>query len=69
MKSFVSYVPTRLYFGVGEVQRLGAETARIGKRALLITGKGSAKRSGLLDKVVGLLRGENDGRRGVASVA
>jgi len=58
MKSFVSYVPTRLYFGVGETQRIGTETSSIGKKALLVTGKGSAKRSGLVDKVVGLLRGE-----------
>jgi hypothetical protein len=57
MKSFASYVPTRLYFGVGETQRLGTETAGIGKKALLVTGKGSARRSGLLDKAAGLLRG------------
>src|SRR4030042_5461617 len=58
MKAFASYIPTRLYFGAGETQRLGAETARIGKKALLVSGQGSARRSGLLDKAAGLLRGE-----------
>jgi alcohol dehydrogenase YqhD (iron-dependent ADH family) len=58
MKPFASYIPTRLYFGAGETQRLGAETARIGKKALLVSGQGSARRSGLLDKAAGLLRGE-----------
>ncbi len=58
MKPFASYVPTRLYFGVGETRRIGTETARIGRTALLMSGKGSAKRSGLLDRVAGLLRAE-----------
>lgn len=56
MQAFVSYVPTRLYFGVGEVGRLGTETAAIGKRALLVSGKESARQSGLLDMAAGLLR-------------
>ena len=58
MKPFASYVPTRLYFGVGETRRIGTETAGIGKKALLMSGKGSAKRSGLLDRVAGLLHDE-----------
>ena len=57
MDAFASYVPTRLYFGVGETRRLGTETAAIGRKALLMSGKSSARRSGLLDKAAGLLRG------------
>ena len=57
MESFVSFVPTRLYFGVGETRRLGEETARIGRHALLVTGKDSAYRTGLQERTVGLLRG------------
>ena len=56
MKPFASYVPTRLYFGAGETQRIGTEAAALGRTALLMTGKGSAKRCGLLDRVAGLLR-------------
>jgi alcohol dehydrogenase YqhD (iron-dependent ADH family) len=56
LKAFASYVPTRLYFGVGEVERLGAEASAIGRKALLVSGKASARRSGLLDKACGLLR-------------
>jgi alcohol dehydrogenase YqhD (iron-dependent ADH family) len=58
VKPFASFVPTRLYFGVGETRRVGTETARIGRTALLMSGKGSAKRTGLLDRVAGLLRAE-----------
>jgi alcohol dehydrogenase YqhD (iron-dependent ADH family) len=58
VKPFASYVPTRLYFGVGETGRIGAETARLGRTALLMSGKASARRSGLLDRVAGLLAAE-----------
>ncbi len=58
MKPFASYVPTRLYFGVGETARIGAETAKIGRTALLMSGQASAKQSGLLDRVAGLLAAE-----------
>jgi hypothetical protein len=58
MKPFASYIPTRLYFGAGETQRLGVQTARIGKKVLLVSGQESARRSGLLDKAAGLLRAE-----------
>jgi alcohol dehydrogenase YqhD (iron-dependent ADH family) len=58
VNSFASYVPTRLYFGAGETQRIGKQTAALGRTALLMSGKGSARRSGLLDRVAGLLRAE-----------
>ncbi len=55
MESFVFHNPVKLRFGPGEVQRVGEEASLIGHRALLVTGKGHAKKSGLLDRVTGLL--------------
>jgi len=44
--------PTRVVFGTGTLSRLGAITATYGKRALLVTGGGSVKRSGVFDRAV-----------------
>jgi len=44
--------PTRVVFGIGSLARLGAETARIGHRALLVTGGGSVKRSGVFRRAI-----------------
>lgn len=48
--------PTRLVFGPGVFERLGDEAAKIGKNALLVTGRGSVRRMGLLDKALAKLR-------------
>ena len=45
---FAYHIPVRLLFGVGKLSQLGAETARYGRKALVVT-TGSAKRSGALD--------------------
>ncbi|MBU1319643.1 MAG: iron-containing alcohol dehydrogenase [candidate division Zixibacteria bacterium] len=47
---------TKLIFGAGEFAKLGIEAAAIGKHALIVTGKSSTKRSGVLDKAMDLLR-------------
>ncbi|MCR5103908.1 MAG: iron-containing alcohol dehydrogenase [Eubacterium sp.] len=57
-RDFQYYLPVNLIFGVGKVERLGAETVKYGKKALLVTGKGSTKRTGLLDRALGLLAEE-----------
>lgn len=48
--------PTHIYFGVGELKRLGQAARTVGKKALLVTGGNAAKRTGLLDRVQKLLR-------------
>ena len=48
--NFYSYNPTRLYFGAGSLNRLGEVVAGLGKKALIVTGGGSVKRSGVLDR-------------------
>ncbi len=55
MESFVFRNPVKIIFGVGEVQKTGEEAAKIGKKALLVTGQSHVKKSGLLDKAIGLL--------------
>jgi len=45
------YLPTRLIFGSGTVSRVGKEAKALGRRAILVTGTHSARKTGLLDKV------------------
>jgi alcohol dehydrogenase YqhD (iron-dependent ADH family) len=46
------YIPTRIISGAGSFKMLGTEARVIGKRALLVTGKGSTRKSGLLDRAM-----------------
>ncbi|MBE9505673.1 MAG: iron-containing alcohol dehydrogenase [Chloroflexi bacterium] len=52
MATTVFHNPIKLVFGAGSVEKVGEEAAKLGKRALIVTGGSSAKKSGLLDKVV-----------------
>ncbi|WJV54644.1 iron-containing alcohol dehydrogenase [Prodigiosinella aquatilis] len=47
--------PVNLIFGWGEAKRVGNTVAGIGRRALLVTGQSSCRKTGLLERVVGLL--------------
>lgn len=53
---FQYYLPVNLIFGVDKVNLLGTETKKYGNRALLVTGQGSTKRTGLLDRALELLK-------------
>ena len=55
--------PTRLIFAAGALERLGEITSQHGKRALLVTGGGSVKHSGIFQRAVSSLE-----RAGVAVV-
>ena len=55
MKPFVNFIPTKLYFGAGQLGRLGT-LAMPGKKALIVITSGKSMRaSGTLDRVVTLL--------------
>ena len=56
MNSFIYDIPTKVYFGEGQLGNLGAELKRFGRRVLLTYGGGSIKRIGLYDKVMEELR-------------
>mgnify|MGYP000954047186 FL=1 len=49
-------LPVNLLFGRGKSNRIGIEVAKYGKKALIVTGRSSTKKSGLLDKTVNLLK-------------
>jgi alcohol dehydrogenase YqhD (iron-dependent ADH family) len=51
MNNFVYEVPTKVYFGEGQLGHLGEELKRFGKRVLLVYGGGSIKKSGLYDRI------------------
>jgi alcohol dehydrogenase class IV len=55
--SFSFNLPVNLVFGPGAVNEIGSRAKAYGTKALIVTGRGSTKKSGLLDRVVGLLEG------------
>ena len=46
------YIPSKIISGAGGFSHLGHEASQIGKKALLVTGKNSMRRSGLLKRAV-----------------
>lgn len=52
---FDFFSPTRIAFGRGRLAELGAVAAALGRHALLVTGRSSARAAGLLDEVCRLL--------------
>ncbi|KZL89317.1 iron-containing alcohol dehydrogenase [Clostridium magnum] len=59
MIDFNYYMPTKLLFGPGKVSGIGEITKQYGTRALIVTGKNSTKKTGLLDRVVSYLEKED----------
>lgn len=53
---FTYYNPTRLHFGRDALDKLNDELEHVGQTVQLIYGGGSIKKSGLYDKVVGILK-------------
>ena len=58
MKSFSSFIPTRLCFGCGERKHFAEEVRHFGSRVLLVSGKGSLKKSGRHDELLASLRAQ-----------
>ena len=56
MENFVYSIPTKVYFGKGQIKNLGRETAGYAKKVLLVYGGGSIKRNGIYDAVVDQLK-------------
>ena len=46
------YLPTRFIIGAGSLAQLWNETSRLGKTAMLVTGKSSMRKTGVLDKIL-----------------
>jgi alcohol dehydrogenase class IV len=56
VKQFEYYNPVRLIFGRAALARLGEIAVFYGRKALLVTGKTSARKTGLLDRAAGYLK-------------
>lgn len=56
MENFIFRNPTKLIFGEGQIKHLPEEVLKHGDRVLIVTGKGSVKRSGLFAEAVALLK-------------
>ena len=55
MQNFTYLVPTEIIFGKDAVEQIGRYASKYGKTALLVYGRGSAVRSGLIDRIRHLL--------------
>lgn len=55
MQDFVFHNKTKVYFGKNQLDNLGTEISRFGKKVLLVYGGGSIKKIGLYDKVMSQL--------------
>ncbi|MGI6118696.1 MAG: bifunctional amino acid transporter/iron-containing alcohol dehydrogenase [Bilifractor sp.] len=54
--TFSYFLPVNIIFGPGKVRQVGELAKPYGKKALIVTGRSSAKKSGLYDKVNGSLK-------------
>jgi alcohol dehydrogenase YqhD (iron-dependent ADH family) len=52
MNNFIYDIPTKVYFGENQLEHLGEELNKYGKKVLLTYGGGSIKKNGLYDKIV-----------------
>lgn len=57
MNNYEYCVPTDIRFGKGQIECLGKEIGKYGKKVLLVYGGGSIKKTGLYDKVYEVLQG------------
>ncbi|MCJ0199722.1 iron-containing alcohol dehydrogenase, partial [Clostridioides difficile] len=49
-------LPVNILFGRGRINDVGKEVSKYGKKVLIVTGKNSTKKTGLLDKTIDLLK-------------
>ena len=56
MDNFVYSIPTKIYFGKGQVKHIGDIVSTYGKRVLLVYGGGSIKRNGIYDDVTSICK-------------
>lgn len=56
MNNFAYSIPTKIYFGKGQISHLGEAVKEYGSRALLVYGGGSIKKMGLYDAAIEQLK-------------
>ena len=52
MENFYYHIPTDVYFGKGQINKLGERISSIAKKVLLVYGGGSIKKIGLYDQIM-----------------
>ncbi|MGE3062713.1 MAG: iron-containing alcohol dehydrogenase [bacterium] len=55
MNNFIFYNPVRIIFGKGKINQTGSEAARLGGRCLIVIGRESVRKNGILDKCIDML--------------
>ncbi|MCP4705006.1 MAG: iron-containing alcohol dehydrogenase [candidate division Zixibacteria bacterium] len=58
MQNFVFNNPIKMIFGPGEINKIGIEAKALGKKAMIVTGKGSSSKYKILDRVLKYLKKE-----------
>ncbi len=58
LQNFTYYSPTRIFFGKGQIDVLGAQVRQFGTQVLLVSGKGSIHRNGIHAAVVAQLHSQ-----------
>lgn len=58
LTEFNHYLPVNLIFGAGKAEWIGKEAAKYGRKAMIVTGKNSTRKTGLLDRAKRLLEQE-----------
>jgi len=56
MQEFSFFLPTKVYFGEGVIRRVGEEASKLGEKVMVITGRTSARKTGILQKVESSLK-------------
>lgn len=56
MQDFYYHIPTEIYFGRGQIKQLPHAVKKYGKKALLVYGGGSIKKSGIYDQILEMLK-------------
>ncbi len=59
MQNFIFYNPVKMIFGPGELKKIGTEAKAFGKKAMIVTGKGSSSKFNILNETLGYLTGEH----------
>lgn len=59
MQEFNFFLPTKVYFGKGTLEKVGREVAKLGgRKVMVVTGRTSARKTGILQKVENSLKKE-----------
>ncbi len=59
MQNFIFNNPIKMIFGPGELNKIGIEAKAIGKKAMVVTGKGSSSKYNILNRALEYLKKEN----------